>query len=56
MDGADDAVARIDAALSTFEVGAQADDTAVLAAERVAVAATAVAGGRARDQAGELQP
>ena len=51
MDGADDAVARIDAALSTFEVGAQADDTAVLA-----VAATAVAGGRARDQAGELQP
>jgi serine phosphatase RsbU (regulator of sigma subunit) len=34
-----DAVARIDAALSDFEVGAQADDTAVLAVEREAIAA-----------------
>ena len=38
---ADDAVARIDAALSTFAVGEQADDTAVLAVQRVAVAAIA---------------
>ncbi len=38
---AGDAVARIDKALSAFEVGAQADDTAVLAVERVAVAAPA---------------
>ena len=30
-----DAVARIDAALSAFEVGEQADDTAVLAVQRV---------------------
>ncbi len=36
---AGDAVARIDKALTGFEVGAQADDTAVLAVERVAVAA-----------------
>jgi serine phosphatase RsbU (regulator of sigma subunit) len=36
--GADDAVARIDAALRRFEVGDQADDTAVLAIERVGVA------------------
>lgn len=36
-----DAVARIDAALSAFEVGEQADDTAVLAVQRVAVAALA---------------
>ena len=43
---AQDAVARIDAALSDFEVGAQADDTAVLAVERVAVQAPAVAGRR----------
>ena len=38
---ADDAVARIDAALSAFAVGDQADDTAVLAVQRVAVAAIA---------------
>jgi sigma-B regulation protein RsbU (phosphoserine phosphatase) len=36
---APDAVQRIDAALSAFAVGAQADDTAVLAVERVAMAA-----------------
>ncbi|MGH2899650.1 MAG: SpoIIE family protein phosphatase, partial [Solirubrobacteraceae bacterium] len=36
-----DAVARIDAALSTFEVGPQADDTAILAVQRVPVAVTA---------------
>jgi PAS domain S-box-containing protein len=38
---ADDAVARIDGALSAFAVGEQADDTAVLAVQRVAVAAIA---------------
>ncbi len=38
---ADDAVARIDAALSAFATGEQADDTAVLAVQRVAVAAIA---------------
>jgi serine phosphatase RsbU (regulator of sigma subunit) len=38
---ADDAIARIDAALSAFAVGEQADDTAVLAVQRVAVAAIA---------------
>jgi PAS domain S-box-containing protein len=38
---ADDAVERIDAALSAFAVGEQADDTAVLAVQRVAVAAIA---------------
>ncbi|MBW3607899.1 MAG: SpoIIE family protein phosphatase [Actinobacteria bacterium] len=38
---ADDAVARIDAALSAFATGAQSDDTAVLAVQRVAVAAIA---------------
>ena len=38
---ADDAVARIDAALSAFAVGEQADDTAVLAVQRIAVAAIA---------------
>lgn len=38
---ADDAVARIDAALSAFAVGEQADDTAILAVQRVAVAAIA---------------
>jgi len=38
---ADDAVARIDAALSAFAVADQADDTAVLAVQRVAVAAIA---------------
>jgi PAS domain S-box-containing protein len=35
------AVARIDAALSTFEVGEQADDTAILAVQRMPVAAIA---------------
>ncbi len=39
--GAEDAVTRIDAALSDFEVGPQADDTAVLAVERVAADAPA---------------
>ncbi|MEA2154584.1 MAG: hypothetical protein QOE11_724 [Solirubrobacteraceae bacterium] len=43
---AQDAVARIDAALSAFEVGEQADDTAVLAVERVRVAAAAGTGRR----------
>ena len=38
---ADDAVARIDAALSAFAVGEQADDTAVLAVQRIGVAAIA---------------
>ena len=38
---ADDAVARIDAALSAFEVGEQADDTAILAVQRAPVAAVA---------------
>ncbi len=38
---AQDAVARIDAALSAFAVGAQTDDTAVLAVQRTAVAAIA---------------
>jgi serine phosphatase RsbU (regulator of sigma subunit) len=44
LDGATDApdaVARIDAALSAFEVGEQADDTAILAVQRVPVAAVA---------------
>jgi PAS domain S-box-containing protein len=36
-----DAVARIDAALSSFEVGEQADDTAILAVQRVPVAVIA---------------
>jgi serine phosphatase RsbU (regulator of sigma subunit) len=38
---AEDVVARIDRALSAFAVGEQADDTAVLAVQRVAVAAIA---------------
>ena len=38
---AEDAVARIDTALSAFAVAEQADDTAVLAVQRVAVAAIA---------------
>jgi PAS domain S-box-containing protein len=38
---APDAIARIDAALSAFEVGEQADDTAILAVQRVPVAAVA---------------
>jgi serine phosphatase RsbU (regulator of sigma subunit) len=38
---APDAVARINAALSAFEVGEQADDTAILAVQRVPVAAIA---------------
>jgi len=44
LDGATDApdaVARIDAALSAFEVGEQADDTAILAVQRAPVAAIA---------------
>ncbi len=44
LDGATDApdaVARIDAALSAFEVGEQADDTAILAVQRMPVAAVA---------------
>jgi PAS domain S-box-containing protein len=44
LDGAADAadaVARIDAALSRFEVGEQADDTAILAVQRMPVAAVA---------------
>lgn len=44
LDGATDApdaVARIDAALNAFEVGEQADDTAILAVQRVPVAAIA---------------
>ena len=47
LDGATDAadaVARIDAALSAFEVGEQADDTAILAVQRVPVAAVAPRG------------
>jgi PAS domain S-box-containing protein len=46
---AEDAVARINAALSAFEVGAQADDTAVLAVQRTAVPAPA---GALRDEDG----
>jgi serine phosphatase RsbU (regulator of sigma subunit) len=38
---ASDAVARINAALSAFEVGEQADDTAILAVQRLPVAAIA---------------
>lgn len=38
---APDAIARIDAALSAFEVGEQADDTAILAVQRMPVAAVA---------------
>lgn len=38
---APDAVARIDAALNAFEVGEQADDTAILAVQRMPVAAIA---------------
>jgi hypothetical protein len=38
---APDAVARIDAALSAFEVGEQADDTAILAVQRMPVPAIA---------------
>jgi PAS domain S-box-containing protein len=44
LDGAadaPDAVARIDAALSAFEVGEQADDTAILAVQRMPVPAIA---------------
>jgi len=52
---AQDAVARIDTALSAFEVGAQADDTAVLAVQRVAVTAqpaqrSTAAGGTDRER------
>jgi PAS domain S-box-containing protein len=42
IEDAGEAVARIDDALSAFEVGPQADDTAVLAVQRVAVTAPAV--------------
>ena len=44
-----DAVARIDAALSAFATGAQADDTAVLAVERTGIAATAASGSHGSD-------
>jgi PAS domain S-box-containing protein len=53
---AQDAVAQIDTALSAFEVGAQADDTAVLAVERAAVAAPTVAVRRAPERGGEPRP
>ncbi len=46
------AVSRIDAALSSFEVGAQADDTAVLAVERVAVGAPAVSAPAGHERTG----
>ena len=51
-----DAVARIDAALSDFEVGAQADDTAVLAVERVAVVAPSGSRKRASRRAAVDEP
>jgi len=51
-----DAVAQINTALSAFEVGAQADDTAVLAVERVAVAAPTVAVHRELERGGEPRP
>ncbi len=54
--GADDVVARIDAALSAFEVGAQADDTAVLAVQRIAVPAPAGAGGGGDGDRGHERP
>ena len=47
---APDAVSRIDAALSAFEVGEQADDTAVLAVERLAVGAAAMSAPSSRAQ------
>ncbi len=50
-----DAVARIDAALTGFEVGPQADDTAVLALERVAVVAPS-AGVDRNPQGSERRP
>jgi serine phosphatase RsbU (regulator of sigma subunit)/PAS domain-containing protein len=53
VEHAPDAVARIDAALSAFEVGEQADDTAVLAVERLAVGAAAVSAPPNREQTGE---
>ena len=53
VEHAPDAVSRIDAALSAFEVGAQADDTAVLAVERVAVGAPAVSATAGSEQTGE---
>jgi sigma-B regulation protein RsbU (phosphoserine phosphatase) len=43
---AGDAVSRIDAALGAFEVGPQADDTAVLAVERMPVATPAASAPR----------
>jgi serine phosphatase RsbU (regulator of sigma subunit)/PAS domain-containing protein len=42
---ASDAVARIEEALAHFEVGAQADDIAILAVERIAVTSNASRGG-----------
>ena len=45
-----DAVARIDEALSRFEVGEQADDTAVLAVQRAVVPAAIGGGPRRRAQ------
>jgi PAS domain S-box-containing protein len=53
---AEDAVARIDAALSAFEVGDQADDTAVLAVERAAVGSAAAAAPGAHRDDGERRP
>jgi len=55
VEHAQDAVARIDAALSAFEVGPQADDTAVLAVGRVTVAAPALPAG-ANGEPGERRP
>ncbi|MEA2243392.1 MAG: hypothetical protein QOD24_2948 [Solirubrobacteraceae bacterium] len=49
---AHDAVERIDAALSAFELGAPSDDTAVLAVEREAVAAPTISIQDARRDAG----
>jgi PAS domain S-box-containing protein len=56
VEHAEDAVARIDAALSAFEVGDQADDTAVLAVERVSVGSAAVATPGGRHDYGERRP
>ena len=53
---AGDAVARIDKALSAFEVGAQADDTAVLAVERLEVEARAAAAVRHDPGSDEQRP
>jgi serine phosphatase RsbU (regulator of sigma subunit) len=50
---AQDAVRRINEALSAFELGPQADDTAVLAVERVAVGAPPVPARGAGESASE---